>query len=270
VDRYDVKRATRHLAMHVPGVRDRLGARYPYLHTPGQLIYLCSCLERVRDVPGTIVEAGCFQGNTTLFLNRYMTSEGIEKPYVALDTFAGFRDSDLATEQARGHDRRHYRGMFSGNDRSWYDYAMRRDGATRVRSMVADIGTFDFAQIAPVAFCLVDVVFYRPVKRALPRIWEALAPGGVVVVDDYHEDERGAFSGAGQAYREFAEELGLEPRRVHKEYGLLVKEGPRLAASGATDVEDLAGRLHRKHAEDLASDGAYAESRRVGRARVRA
>jgi SAM-dependent methyltransferase len=126
-------------------------------------------------------------------------------------------------EVARGQERDHYRGFFAVNDRRWFDYAMRREGVTRVRSVAADVGAFDFARVAPIAFCLVDVVFYQPVKLALPRIWEALAPGGIVVVDDFHEDDSGAFSGAGQAYREFVEDRDMAPQRVDREYGLLVK-----------------------------------------------
>jgi O-methyltransferase len=225
VGTHEAKRAAKRLALHVPGLRDRLGARYPYLHTPAQLAYLCACLDSVRDVPGAVVEAGAFQGNTTLFLNRHLSAEGIEKPYWAIDTFSGFLDEDLDGEVARGQDRGHYGGMFSGNDQRWYDYVIRRAGVTRVRSVAADVGSFDFGRVGPVAFCLVDVVLYQPVKRALPHIWEALSPGGIIVVDDYHADDSGAFSGAGQAYHEFAEERGIEPRRLHKEFGLLMK-GP--------------------------------------------
>jgi O-methyltransferase len=240
IDTYSAKRMARQLAFHVPGLRDRLAARYPYLHTPSQLAYLLLCLEQTRDVPGSVVEAGCYQGNTTLFLNRHMVSEGIEKAYWALDTFSGFRADDLEAEVERGQDRDHYRGFFTVNDQRWFDYAMRRGGATGVRSVAADVGAFDFERVAPIAFCLIDVVFYQPVKLALPRIWEALSPGGIVVVDDFHDDDSGAMSGAGQAYREFAEARGIAPRRVHKEYGLLVKEtaAPAKVARPASHVED--------------------------------
>jgi O-methyltransferase len=223
VDAYEVKRLAKLVALHVPGLRDRLGPRYPYLHTPAQLAYLCACLEQTRDVPGSIVEAGAFQGNTTLFLNRHLSSEGIEKPYWAVDTFSGFRDDDLDGEVTRGQARDHYRGMFAGNDQRWFDHVVRRAGVTRVRSVAADVGSFDFERVGPIAFCLVDVVLYQPVKRALPHIWDALSPGGIIVVDDYHDDESGPFSGAGQAYREFADEHGMTPCRVHKEFGLLMK-----------------------------------------------
>jgi O-methyltransferase len=221
---YRIKGVVKEVALHVPRLRDLLGPRYLYLHTPAQLAYLCSCLEAVRDVPGSVVEVGCFRGDTTLFLNRHMTCEAIEKPYWAIDTFSGFRDEDLDVEVARGQHTVLYRGLFEVNNQRWFDYVMHRENLQRVRSVACDAGAFEFGAVAPIALCLIDVVLYQPVKRALPRIWDVLAPGGIVVVDDYRTDEDSGFSGAGRAYREFVEERGLEPRRVCDKYGLLVKE----------------------------------------------
>ena len=221
-DRYSAKKLAKQVAFSVPRLRGHFGARYPFLFTPGQLAYLLSCLDQTREVPGCVIEAGCYRGNTTLFLNRHMNVEGIDKQYWAIDTFSGFRGPDLDVEVTRGQDRDHLSHLFFLNDQQWFDYAMRRDGATRVRSVAADVGAFDFGRVAPIAFCLVDVVLYQPVRLALPRIWEALSPGGVVVVDDYYDN--GAFSGGGQAYREFCEAQGLEPRRANNRLALLVKE----------------------------------------------
>jgi O-methyltransferase len=221
MDRFAAKLLAKQAAFRLPVLRGHLVAWYPFLHTPAQLSYLCACLEQTRDVPGCIVEAGCYAGNTTLYLNRHMNAEGIEKRYWAIDTFAGFRDDDLEVEVARGQEREHYRRFFRINDQRWFDLAMRRDGARRVQSIAADVGAFEFSTVAPIAFCLLDVVFYRPVRLALPRIWEALSPGGVIVVDDFFD--RGAFSGAGQAGREFVEARGLEVQRVHTKFGLLAK-----------------------------------------------
>jgi len=219
-----MKRLARDLAYRTP-LRDRLGVRYSYRFTPAQLAYLCDCLSATRDVPGCVVEAGCSVGSTTLFLSHHLDAEEIEKTYFAVDTFSGFRDEDLEVElRTRGKHPEYYRGRFTQNDQRWFDHAMTRAGITRVRSVAADVGGFDYATLGPVSFALIDVVFYRPVKRALPGIWEALSPGGMIVVDDFHEDDSGAMSGAGQAYREFVAERGLELRRVNREYGLLVKE----------------------------------------------
>lgn len=216
-----LRKLARGLAFHTP-LRAHLGPWYGYLHTPVQLAFLCRCLDDTRDVPGCVVEAGCYRGQTTLYLNRHMTAEGIDKPYIAIDTFSGFRRADLDAEVRRGKQPDYYRGRFGVNDQRWFDAAMRRGGATRVRSIAADVGAFDFAGLAPIAFCLLDVIFYQPTRLALPRIWKGLSPGGIIVVDDLHR-EKHPDSGGGQAFREFVANLGLEPRVEHTKYGVLTK-----------------------------------------------
>lgn len=207
------------LAFRTPLAR-LIGARYFFNFLPAQLFYLCQCIDQTRDVPGCIVEAGCGAGNSTLFFDRHMTATGNEKPYVAIDTFSGFLAADVDVEVERGKSRRDFSG-FSFNDRLWFDTAMRRAGATRVRSIRADVGAFDFGSIAPIAFCLLDVDLYRPTSRALPRIWNALSPGGILVVDDCFDNQ--VFDGANQAYAEFCAQLEREPQRVHQKLGILRK-----------------------------------------------
>lgn len=220
IDRFALKKLAKGLALHTR-LRNNIAPRYPYLFSPGQLALLCRCLDDTRDVTGCVVEAGCSVGHTTLFLTCHMAWESIEKPYVAIDTFAGFREKDLQVEVSRGKDRSYYRGHFTVNDQRWFDMAMQRAGATQVRSMRADVGTFDFGKLAPIAFCLLDVVFYQPTKLALPRVWEALSPGGIIVVDDCHVNH--PYDGAGQAYHEFAAGHGLTPRIEQRKCGLLIK-----------------------------------------------
>ena len=38
------------------------------------------------------------RGRTTVYLNQHMNNEAIEKPYVCIDTFAGFTSRDVAYE----------------------------------------------------------------------------------------------------------------------------------------------------------------------------
>lgn len=223
-DRYTIKRFAKDLAFRTP-LRDHFGVRYSYRFTPAQLAFLCDGLTATSDVPGCVVEAGCSVGLTTLFLNHHLASAGIEKTYFAIDTFSGFRDEDLEVELARGKVREYYRGRFVVNDQHWFDHTMSRDVTTRthVRSIRADVGAFDFVQLAPISFALLDVVFYQPTKLALPRVWQALAPGGMVIVDDcfdhHHPDD-----GAGQAYHEFVADMGRPPRIEVEKCGVLVKE----------------------------------------------
>jgi len=169
IDRHRLRKLAKDLAFHTP-LRTRMGPRYQYLHTPAELAFLCRCLDETRDVPGCIVEVGCYRGDTTLYLNYHMTSEGIEKPYAAIDTFSGFTEAHLEVDVQRGEDRDFHRNSFGSNDQRWFDAAMLRSRFTRgrVRSIAADVGAFDFEQLAPIAFCLLDVVFHDVVVSDPP------------------------------------------------------------------------------------------------------
>lgn len=177
IDGDRLRKIAREVALHTP-LRAHMSPRYQYLHTPAELAFLCRCLDETRHIPGCIVEVGCYRGETTLYLNYHMTSEGIEKPYVAMDTFSGFTGADLDVDVRHGKDREIYRDRFGFNDRRWFDEAMLRNHwitKGRVRSIAADAGTFDFAQLAPIAFCLMDVVLYEPTRLALARTWDVLS-----------------------------------------------------------------------------------------------
>ena len=216
-----------HTAFHTP-LRQYLPPRYQYLHTPAQLAFLCRCLDETRDIPGCIVEVGCYRGETTLYLNYHMTSEGIEKPYAAIDTFSGYKRADLDVDVQYGTHPDVYPTRFEVNDQRWFDAAMLRSGFTRgrVRSIAADAGAFDFARLGPIAFCLSDVVLDKPTRLGLPRIWDALSPGGIIVVDsvDPSLQAPGCYFGSCHAYHDFVEELGLDPRFECRQYGVLTKQ----------------------------------------------
>ena len=81
----------------------------------------------------------------------------------------------------------------------------------RVKSVQCDVTKFDFAAISPIAFCLLDVDLYKPIKDVLPKIYAAMAPGGIIVVDDCQPSN--IWDGALQAYDEFVEQKGL-PREI--------------------------------------------------------
>jgi SAM-dependent methyltransferase len=177
-----------------------IGPRYAFNFEPAQLAFLCECLTATANVPGCIVEAGCFAGGTTVFLNAHMDATGIEKPYHAIDTFGGFVKAQAEHEQISRGKAEAFKG-FADNSQRWFDRTMQANGIRRVRTTKADIAQFDFASIAPIAFCLLDVDLYLPTKAALPRIVSALSPGGLLVIDDCKPDN--IYDGAYQAFTEF-------------------------------------------------------------------
>lgn len=187
-----------------------------------QLCFLCQCVEQTRAVPGAIAEVGCASGATTVFLNNYMDARGIEKPYYAVDTFAGFVADDVDYEVTHRGKNRAALAVFQLNKKKWFDATMRENNIVRVRSIETDVNVYDLKTLAPLSFVLLDVDLYQPMKKSLNELYAALSPGGMMVVDDCDTaDVR--WDGADQAYREFMLETQQAIEIVHGKLGIVRK-----------------------------------------------
>jgi len=197
----------------VRGIMSRVLPRYEYNFTPPQLIFLCDCLERTRDLPGTVVEIGCATGRTTIFLNKYLESVDIRKRYVCIDTFEGFTESDVQHEvQSRGKSDRGYETSWKDWSNELFARTMTYNKLDSVEVVQADIGTYDCSGLGAPSFCLIDVDLYIPVKKSLEKIYGLMPKGAIIVVDDCSANHK--YDGARQAYCEFVKQCGL-PERYH-------------------------------------------------------
>ena len=179
--------------------------RYPYMYEPSQLIALHNLLLSVQ-VPGAAVEIGCNQGWTTCWLVEALREAGVDRTYHCLDTFSGFLDKDVAIEvNARGKASDSFAGYFVLNDQRWLEQSLRKNGFTNVTTHQADASTFDYAALGPLAFSLVDVDIYQPVKLSLQRVLPCMIKGGLIVVDDC-DPKHPLWDGAYQAYTEICQE----------------------------------------------------------------
>ena len=197
--------------------------RYEFQMFPRQLCFLGSCLDQVKDIDGAIVEIGCSYGLTTTFLYEYMIESGFKRDYVCIDTFDGFTEEDISIEGDRGNKSSWLHKMFKGNHERWFKESLQRRSITDVEVIKADISELDPAELPmKIAFCLVDVDLYRPVKSALNKVYPRLSEGGIIVVDDcwsksspmFIDAIADAYQGALQAYREFTAEHGLPEQLV--------------------------------------------------------
>jgi len=219
-----IRRLIKELLSHAPvSIRQYFFPGYEYQMRPPQLCFLCECVEQTRSVPGAIVEVGCAFGTTTLFLAQYMDAQNIEKDYYALDTFSGFVPEDIEHEVIeRGKRRSEYTKRYVANKQAWFDDSMRIHGVRRVHSIKADVNRFDFLALEPIAFCLLDVDLYRPIRSSLPALYAALSPGGRLVVDDC-DPANVRWDGADQAYKDFCKEIGRAPLVVLGKLGIIDK-----------------------------------------------
>jgi O-methyltransferase len=207
--------------VNTPYFRHFILKRYDYMFEPDQLIQLCGCIDRVRDVPGLFIEAGCAYGYTTVFLKKYMKRIGLVREYWALDTFSGFVADHVAFEvDERRKSDLFYRDSFALNSKATFQRSLRWQGIEDVRAIECDVSTFEFEP--PIAFCLLDIDLYLPIKLALPKIYDALSPGGIIVVDDCSTDDE-RWDGALQAYQEFVTERNLPTAITGSKLGLVTK-----------------------------------------------
>jgi SAM-dependent methyltransferase len=228
------KRLVRNLAMRTGLFEDDIFRRYPYMFTPRQLQFLTDCLLKIRDVRGCIVEAGCASGRTTVYLNRFMAEENLNRDYVAIDTFAGFLPEHSQFEISSRGKRPQIAAEFSDNSQTWFDHSMRLEGIVNVQSIAADVTKFDFHSLGEIAFALVDVDLYIPIKTALPKIYECMAPGGIIVVDDCAPG--GDWDGALQAFQEFCNDTETRMEIACGKLGVFRKDASQTSLACVTVV----------------------------------
>jgi hypothetical protein len=187
---------------HLPALS---APRYAYGLDPIELAFLVGAITDRATTSGCIVEIGVARGMTTRFLAEHLVRQGIRKEYHAIDTFSSFTKHDLAYETESRRKTPSDLAGFSYND---FDIWKRNfSGFDFIRAHKCDCKDFDFTTIKPVSVALLDVDLYLPTSRTLPKLYDALEPGGVILLDDVKAES--AYDGARQAYVEFSKSLGL-------------------------------------------------------------
>lgn len=193
--------------------------RYPYNFLPIHLNFLCGCIERTKELKGSILEIGCYSGDTTVFLNKHMDFLGLEKEYICIDTFSGFTEDDISYEVNKRSKFKNQLQGFKVNKKKWFDQTILDNDISRVKSFKADISEFDLKELPKISFCLIDVDLYIPVKIALEKVYSLVEKGGIVVVDDCKKNQ--TFDGAYKAYIDFIDEHKLPEKIILDKLGII-------------------------------------------------
>ena len=222
--KHTLMRLAKQLQFHTP-LRNSMVHRYDYFFWPEELSFLARLMEASVRQEGCVVEIGCAQGATTVYLNKHLEwaarYQGLRKDvrYACFDTFSGFVADHVAHEQAeRGKGGESFND-YRINSPEWFRHMLHLNGYPQVEVHQGDAAKFDWAKVGPIGFCLLDVDLYVPTKAILPEVHRRLAPGGVIVVDDCQPAQR--YDGARQAYVEFMASLGREPDIHHRKFGII-------------------------------------------------
>lgn len=158
------------------------------------------------DVPGDVVEFGCYEGTTSLFIQRLLQQTGSTKSFHVYDSFAGLpektvKDRSPAGEQFKSGELAANKKNFIRNfkqsglvlpkiHKSWFDQLSNRDIPSKI------------------AFAFLDGDFYDSIRDSLHLIENKMQSSGMIIIDDYQSE---ALPGAAKATDEWL---------VHKQFPL--------------------------------------------------
>jgi O-methyltransferase len=221
----------------IRALRSRLVPPTPVLQPERLYLYL-DVLWHTRRLEGAVVEVGCYRGGTTLMASKFIERIGSPRPYLAIDTFAGFDAAQFEADAKHG-TATSLRAAFSDNSLEHVRSSLDRHGGQHVQLLQGDIVNLPEAALpASISVALIDVDLDVPVYEGLRRLFPRLQRGGVMLVDDCPEHT--AWAGARIGYLRFVKEHGLQERYV---FGTGIVAAPGAAGLAVGDVETV-GRDH--------------------------
>lgn len=195
---------------------------YRYNIEPIQLAYLVTEIERLKATFGHVVEIGVARGLTTRFLAQHIKNQKLNVNGVklyAIDTFDSFTAEDLDFEvKSRG---KVFEDLVAFGYNDFDVWKKNFTGFDFVIPMKADCATVDYSKLGPIAVAFLDVDLYLPTKQTLPKLFDALVPGGVILIDDVKNNN--VYDGAYQAYTEFCAERSIQPEVIGTKCGVVRK-----------------------------------------------
>ena len=180
---------------------DRIKSQKITYLSKAKLANIAYAIDRLKKykLKGIFVEAGCALGGSSILISKLKNTNS--KFYV-FDVF-GMIPPPTEDDTKDVHQR--YKTIVEGNSKglgddpyygyqdnlyekvlenfSSFDVDPQEENVQLIKGKVQD--TMEISE--PVAFAHVDVDWYDPVKTCLQQIWPKLQPGGVLILDDYHD-----------------------------------------------------------------------------------
>jgi len=195
-----------------------------------QVVNLEECIGHVtsRGILGAFVETGVFTGGASAYALRCLIRhQQQDRAYWGFDSFAGMpkptkEDGYHATAWLGTDDQS---GALQGCAVNLSDYDQTKaylcssgypmERINLVKGWFQDTLPKSKAQIGLIAILRLDGDFYESTKVVLEQLFDQVAPGGIVIVDDY-----GSFEGCRRAVDEFLSKRGLSPFIHYVENGV--------------------------------------------------
>ena len=204
--------------------RDRLEEQIPadYLRSPflpcvyrqsvGRLFYFRHISERLKDVPGDIVECGVSTGHGILYLALLCELTETKRVIWGFDSFSGFPASTEADRKADGSFEKQQHDYASPPEIVLKVLADGRVSAEFVREYVRLVrGYFEetlHQYDGEIALLHLDCDLYESYTTCLNALYPKVRPGGIIMFDEYEDSN---FPGAKRAIDEFFRDKPEKP-----------------------------------------------------------
>jgi O-methyltransferase len=168
-----------------------------------RLSHLRRCVEIVlaEGIPGDLLEAGVWRGGATILMRGVLQAyNDSDRRVVAADSFRGVPPPDPARYPADAGDRHHHQRALAipleDVKENFHRYALLDDRVVFLEGWFRD--TLPAAPTERLAVLRLDGDLYESTLVALESLYDRVAPGGFVIVDDY-----GAIATCRQAMHDF-------------------------------------------------------------------
>ncbi len=171
---------------------------------------LACALEMTREVDGSFVECGVFEGNTLITTAIYMKNSGINKEVFGIDTFEGFVPSQSVhpNDAPEMFEKLHESGKITSDHlkrakerisknklknshlSSEYFSLSRKSVFKDAKSLGVKLIKGKFSNVLPtfsnkISVLHIDCDLYEPYLECLNFLYEKVSTGGIIVFDEY-------------------------------------------------------------------------------------
>lgn len=147
------------------------------LVSPDRCWILLNFMQHALNLPGDFVELGVFRGGTALLAARVLAQRGDKRTLHLFDSFAGMPVTSKGEPYV------------SGDFGQTSEASVRKLVETTSVSLQMHVGfipdTFRNLELPQLAFAHIDVDLYKSVLDCIEFVYPRLAPGGIIVFDDY-------------------------------------------------------------------------------------
>lgn len=170
-----------------------------------------------KNIPGDVIEMGCFEGTTSLFIRRLIKLYKGERIFHVYDSFAGLPEKTAEDSSPAG--MQFVKGELNANKKK---FILNFHKANLTLPIIHKAW---FNELLPadipksIAFAFLDGDYYESIKTSLSLIEKRMDPNGIIVVDDYQNE---ALPGAKKATDEWAKKMNYSVR-VEKSLAILTK-----------------------------------------------